>query len=559
MSENERKKRLAYRKKRQKIILIQSIVAIVIALTVAVSAFAFFRIDNEFHVGYTESSSVDYLVTLKDNDFYDEEYLGKQAYIAALISSLVADFEYTFTLDSQEVSYNASYNLGTKLLISVKQSGKTLLTKDYPIKTNVPVEATTQGLVKITDTAVIDYDVYNDFANNLLDVYSLSGVNCSLIVYMDVNVSGKCADFEERLLSTHSTSLKIPLTQDLVEINVEASLPHDKNSVIVCNRAANRNTAMWFTIISGALEILLLIELLIFIYLTRNHDINYEIKVKRLVATYKSYIQRILTPFLTDGYQVLKVETFNEMLDIRDTVNLPILMSENADKTCTSFMIPANDKILYLFEIKVDDYDELYPETDTPDDTTNTQTAIIEEALIEEALNTAEEAVVTEELALADQAIGLFDRHALDYSFTAKLHLTNEETRTYYNEIYSFIASYGLKINRSWKKERVMLGRKTYAILSFRGLKLAVSFALNPQDYENTKYKLLDVSDVKQFAQVPAQMKITSERKAKWVKELLTEMLKNDGVENKNLNVIIKRIKPKTKKKLIEEKLIKID
>ena len=343
---------------------------------------------------------------------------------------------------------------------------------------------------------------------------------------------------------------------------------------------------MWFTIISGALEILLLIELLIFIYLTRNHDINYEIKVKRLVATYKSYIQRILTPFLTDGYQVLKVETFNEMLDIRDTVNLPILMSENADKTCTSFMIPANDKILYLFEIKVDDYDKLYPEVESTDDNTPptkeplteevtadnslTKEALIEEVLIEEDLveedldQTDEDLSVEEseqdiETALTDQAIGIFDRHALNYSFIAKLHLTSEETRTYYNEIYTFIASYGLKINRSWKKERVMLGRKTYAILSFRGLKLAVSFALNPQDYENTKYKLLDVSDVKQFAQVPAQMKITSERKAKWVKELLTEMLKNDGVENKNLNVIIKRIKPKTKKKLIEEKLIKID
>ena len=48
------------------------------------------------------------------------------------------------------------------------------------------------------------------------------------------------------------------------------------------------------------------------------------------------------------------------MLYIRDTLQSPILMSENQDRTCTQFLIPTNTKLLYVFEIRVEDYDEIY-------------------------------------------------------------------------------------------------------------------------------------------------------------------------------------------------------
>lgn len=35
-------------------------------------------------------------------------------------------------------------------------------------------------------------------------------------------------------------------------------------------------------------------------------------------------------------------------------------MEENADKTLTKFFIPTSTKILYVHEIKVDDYDKIY-------------------------------------------------------------------------------------------------------------------------------------------------------------------------------------------------------
>ena len=77
--------------------------------------------------------------------------------------------------------------------------------------------------------------------------------------------------------------------------------------------------------------------------------------MKKKLNRYNSYIQQIKSNFNFEGYQILKVNTFEDMLEIRDTVKQPILMKENDNKTGAYFIIPTNTKILYVFRIKVGD------------------------------------------------------------------------------------------------------------------------------------------------------------------------------------------------------------
>jgi hypothetical protein len=94
--------------------------------------------------------------------------------------------------------------------------------------------------------------------------------------------------------------------------------------------------------------------------LTKNEDVTYTAKVRKLVSSYSSYIQRMEGEFDDRGYQIIMIKTFNELLGIRDTIQSPILMTENRDKTLSRFLIPTNTKLLYVFEMKVDNYDEIY-------------------------------------------------------------------------------------------------------------------------------------------------------------------------------------------------------
>ena len=93
-----------------------------------------------------------------------------------------------------------------------------------------------------------------------------------------------------------------------------------------------------------------------------------------------------------DGYQLVPIKTFNEMLGIRDTIQSPILMSENRDETMTRFLIPTNTKILYIFEIKVDNYDEIYGKVE------EIVEEVIEEPVEEPVEEIVEEPVILEEV-----------------------------------------------------------------------------------------------------------------------------------------------------------------
>jgi hypothetical protein len=145
------------------------------------------------------------------------------------------------------------------------------------------------------------------------------------------------------------------------------------------------------------------------------------------------------------------------------------------------------------------------------------------------------------------------------YTFEAKLILAEDQLKEFYREIAEFALSYGVKVVRSAKRERIYLGRKLFANLTFSGKKLCVAMALNPADYVDSKYKFKDMSEVKKFAETPFVMKVTSGLKVRHIKELLTMMFEAEGLQNKNLDVKVKKIPTKSKKTLIKEGLIKVN
>ena len=47
------------------------------------------------------------------------------------------------------------------------------------------------------------------------------------------------------------------------------------------------------------------------------------------------------------------IDTFDDMLEIRETLSQPILMVENKEKTGTYFIIPSTTKLLYTYTLRV--------------------------------------------------------------------------------------------------------------------------------------------------------------------------------------------------------------
>lgn len=360
MSEQDKIKRLTYKKNRKKWIIAQAVVAILLAIVIIGSVFSYFQLNKTYYLEYTEMGDVDYKVYIQDGEFkdkyYPDEYLKDKAYVASLISKIVADFSYKMNIQADSVDY--TYKIDAILNIIHEDSQKNVYEEIIPL---IPEKTVSNGSTfEIKESVDISFKEYNDNINEFFSDLKLNknDFESTLTVKLSVLAIATSDALVSTATNNYDVALSIPLA-DLMTIPEKTTTPIKENKLALKN-AVDSTIFKDVAIYSGVGEIVVLIILALYSFLSRNDDINYANKVQRLVSSYKSFIQKITNEFDNEGYQLLFVETFNEMLAIRDTIQSPILMSENKDQTKTQFLIPTNTKILYLYEIKVDNYDELY-------------------------------------------------------------------------------------------------------------------------------------------------------------------------------------------------------
>ena len=361
MSEKEILRRQEYKQNRKKCLIIQ-IVALVLVAVIALGSFLIYdRMNRTYYIEYTESSAIDYRVQYQENNFFDDPWLGKdQAYISFLIESIAADFHYEMDMNASNVGFDYTYAVNARMEVADKDSGNPYYTVDEVM---VPCQQLTQkggSKVKIDEQVAIDFQHFNDIAKTFTSVYDLKNASSTLIVTLDVQMLSSCDQFEKNNENAYSTSINIPLNEETMSIHLTSSAPAAENKVLAYKAVVNQKIFLVAGYVASVLALLLALMLVGYMHFTKNEDITYTAKVRKLVNAYSSYIQRMEGEFDDRGYQILPIKTFNEMLGIRDTIQAPILMTENKDQTMSRFLIPTNTKLLYVFEVKVDNYDEIY-------------------------------------------------------------------------------------------------------------------------------------------------------------------------------------------------------
>ncbi len=362
MSEAEKKRRYDYRQNRKKWILIQ-VFAILLSAIIGLSMFiTYYKLNETYYVSYTENGYANYSVSLKDNEFFDKNTVESgKGYISEIIDTVNAELKYTVQMENVSASFVHTHYVEARLEILDNYTKAVLYQPAFSLVDKVTNTENKQN-VKISESVSIDYRKYNDMAQKFIDTYGLTAVTSRLTVTMYVDIEGSNSQFESNSVNTYSTAVVIPLCEQTISISTTSSSVGEQTHTLACKKDVDPDIFKIIAIICAVLCVIGGAFLTAFVLLTRNEDINYEIKVKRLLSSYRSYIQVITNEFDSEGYQLVSISTFNEMLGIRDTIQSPILMNENEDKTRTLFLIPTNTKILYVFEIKVENYDELYIE-----------------------------------------------------------------------------------------------------------------------------------------------------------------------------------------------------
>ena len=555
---NEEKIRIErYKQRRQKLIILQAAIIAVLSIVLVLLFSSYQSVDQVSYVNYFETSKISYKVSLTDDELYEYEEgeLGEDyAFVSSLIKNISANFSYNVTVDSQTAEIDYTYKIDAKLVIVDKTTNKEIYKPVYSL-----VEEKTGTInsnkLNLNETVVINYNQYNSEVINFVNTLRLNSTTSKLVVTATVKFTGACDQGVGADQKQHSFDLIIPLNEVVTDIKKSNTVTNSEK-VLSCEQIEERKALIISLYVVGGIDLLAILVLLIYTLATKNSHINYSNKVNRIVKAYKSFIQKINNQFDMSEYQVLQVDTINEMLEIRDTLQSPILMSENEDRTMTKFIIPGNNNLLYVHEIKIENYDDIYGVKDEEMVEEPKEELVEVEPTIEldPIVETQEIEVVNNQEEKIEKTI-----YGHNYSFEAKLSLSKEEVKNYYQTVTKFAKEYGVKVSRSFKKERIHLGRKHIATMVFKGKTLCILFPLDPKDPAHEKYNFVDMSGYSKYEENPSMIKITSNRKLKTVIQIIEKVLIENGIEDKNLVVKDTKIKLKSKKTLLKEGLIKVN
>jgi hypothetical protein len=352
-------------------------------VVIAVMMLGLFLINNKIneatYIEYQESSDVNYSVKIpKDAPFYSD-YLEEFAQYAddngdlwipsdhaypTMVATIVRiSIDYHLEVCSaDDVEYQYIYRISAQPEVVDKDTDARFpMPKTIIEESSEPINGNSKSQLDITKNIEIDYHYYDGIVKTFEEKMEITDAVENLIIAMEVEVIGSSEMFDSKAENTCTIKVNMPLNANAFDVNYSTSSNHLGDCEILCKKVDKFNGKLLEAVkLLGKVEIALIAIFALGLYLTKNRDIAYYTKVQRLVNSYRSFIQKVEGEFDTTGYQIVTISSFREMLEIRDTIQSPILMIENYDKTRCQFFIPTNTKILYLFEVRIDNYDKLY-------------------------------------------------------------------------------------------------------------------------------------------------------------------------------------------------------
>lgn len=311
-----------------------------------------FVIEKEKNVTYQENSNLDYKVYLKKNDFYDTPYLEKnRIYVASLIDYINVDFNYQLSA-TENVDLDFNYDVVAKLVIRDENDENVYFEKEYPLldgKDSVK-ESTFYNFDK---DIKIDYEYYNALANKFKTSYGIDTVS-SLIVSLNVSKVQK----EGMTFSDKVISLNIPLSQKSVNIMMNYQDVEDSLDVVVDSKFDLSNYPLFFFgLLLLVLSLYCLFKIIKYLSFVKTKKNFYDKYVNKILKEYDRLIVESKTLLDFSSFNIIKLDSFEELLDVRDNLKMPIMYYNVTTHQKCYFYIRYEDSI-YLLTIKEVDLEE---------------------------------------------------------------------------------------------------------------------------------------------------------------------------------------------------------
>lgn len=310
-------------------------------------------------VSYDEEKNVDYKVYLKQNNFFETPYLTKgSTYISSLIDHLDITVDYKLNYST---NVTGTYSYYTKAIISADKATVdkgTYWSKEYILTDPITQTIVDKDSFQIQANNKINYQVYSEILNSFKREYNVSmdgNLKFQLVVSSDVVAENMTKPIQEE----KTIEISMPLTEQSVDISINTNLDDIETTRYVTDTISVDDIKYIAAKIVG---ILLLVVALVYIILgvrkiikVRKSISSYTKTVNKILSTYNSIIVNTKTIFDLKSYDVINVNSFEELIDAHSEVRMPINYVTN-NKGCAFILI--HNKMAWVYALKKSDDDE---------------------------------------------------------------------------------------------------------------------------------------------------------------------------------------------------------
>ena len=297
-------------------------------------------------VTYNENSKVNYSVCVNNSDYYNKSCLNEgMEYLSAITENITASFNYNVNL-STEIDYNMAYHIVGITKIYDKADNKKVFYESEDLLVERTDISDISDMINFDREVLIDYNKYNNYVKGYKDKYGIDALSSlEVILYLDEAE-------ETRAVS----SMTIPLGNDTFGIKKTAISNNDKE-VKIDNDVWNE----YNVICAVCASVLIILSLMVLFRVTSlvlkvtNNKTKYQMMLAHVLKEYDEMIVNT-----RDGYEIpankklIKVASFKELIDARNTLNKPILYSKINDVK-SEFVVEDSEQV-YRYVMKEADF-----------------------------------------------------------------------------------------------------------------------------------------------------------------------------------------------------------
>ncbi len=299
-------------------------------------------------ITYDEISNITYNVCMENASHYSDECQPEgMAYLAAVTKTINSIYKYDVKM-SEAIDYKIKYYIEAKTSIYDKNDSSKLLYSSAENLVDNTVLTDTSDTISINEEVKIPYKKYNDFVLSYKTKYSINTE-----AKLDINLY-LVEDGKSRKVSS--------LTMDLGAQTFNVKKDNTTNIRKVVD-LENNSWGEYNTVCFVVGVVLLLISLLLILKLTSfvNKTIHKKSKYEKTLETILREYDRIIVN-AKEGYNIpidkviLELDSFNELLDARDTLEKPIVF-ERINEIKSQFYVEDDNKV-YKYTLKEVDLEE---------------------------------------------------------------------------------------------------------------------------------------------------------------------------------------------------------